>query len=202
MNDGIDLNDLPGAHGGRDRAHRKPGRKGANAPQFDGANPRLRPARDRVNHLQWRQGFARPPQHRAAPLVRDTWKSEVLGTLTLLFGVLALLVGLAYVGFVVYEHIIEPLFTFIFDALETLANAVLEAIQFVVDVVSAIGEAIEFVLNGIVAIVSFIFEAIYVVFWGLIGLILLPFWLLYEVGSYMMEVVDWFLSGLAWLFGA
>ena len=195
MNDGIDLNDLPGAHGGRERAHGKPARKEARAPQYDGFNPRLQ-----VNHARWREGQQRD--------VRDWYelphnrKDTIVNHLALFLGLLALLAGLAYVGLVVYEHIIEPVFTFIFDALDTLVNVVLEAVQFVVDVVSAIGEAIEFVLNGIVAIVSFIFEVIYVVFWGIIGLILLPFWLLYEIGSYMMEVVDWFLSGLAWLFGA
>ena len=202
MNGGIDLNDLPGAHGGRERAHRKPVRKEGKVPQFDGFNARPRPVRDRVNHDQWGQRFAQPPQHRVAPVFEGTWKSEILGTLALLLGAAAILIGLAYVGILVYEHIIEPVFTFIFDVLDTLVNIVLEAIQFVVDIVSAIGEAIEYVINGIGAIVSFIFEVIYVLIWAIIGFILLPFWFLYEVGSYIMEVVDLFLSGLAWLFGA
>ena len=189
MNNGIDLNDLPGAHGGRERAHGKPVRKEARAPQYDG-----------LNHARWQQGQQRDvgDWYELPPNRKDT----IVNYLAVFLGVLALLVGLAYVGFAVYEYIIEPVFSFIFEALETLVNAVLEAVQFVVDVVSAIVEAIEFVLDGIVAIVSFIFEVIYVLFWGLIGFILLPFWLLYEVGSYIMEVVDWFLSGLAWLFGA
>ena len=195
MNGGIDLHDLPGAHGGRERAHGKPVRKGAKAPQFDAFNPRLQ-----VNHARWREGQQRDVGDWYEPSYNR--KDTIVNYLALFLGVLALLVGLAYVGFVVYEYIIEPVFSFIFEALETLVNAVLEVAQFVVDVVSAIVEAIEFVVNGIVAIVSFIFEVIYVLFWGLIGLILLPFWFLYEVGSYMMEVVDWFLSGLAWLFGA
>ena len=202
MNGGIDLNDLPGAHGGRERAHRKPVRKEGKGPHFDGFNARLRPARGQADHAQRWERFAGPPQHRVAPPFEGTWKSEILGTLALLLGAAAILIGLAYVGFLVYEHIIEPVFTFIFDAIDTLVNLVLEAIQFVVDVVSAIGEAIEYVINGIGAIVSFIFEVIYVLIWGIIGFILLPFWLLYEVGSYIMDVVDWFFSGLAWLFGA
>ena len=194
MNGGIDLHDLPGAHGGRERAHGKPVRKGAKAPQFDAFNPRLQ-----VNHARWREG----QQRDVGDWYELTYnrKDTLVNYFVIFLLLLTLLAGLALVGFVVYEHIIEPVFTFIFDALDSLVNVVLEAVQFVVDVVSAIGEAIEFVLNGIVAIVSFIFEVIYVVFWGIIGLILLPFWLLYEVGSYMMEVVDWFLSGLAWLFG-
>lgn len=202
MNDGIDLHDLPGAHGGRERAHGKPVREEARGPHFDGFNPRLE-----VNHARWRQG----QQRDVGDWYELTYnrKDYVVNCLVIFLLLLTLLAGLALVGFVVYEYIIEPVFnfvfevfTFIFDAVETLVNAVLEAVQFVVDVVTAIGEAIEFVLNGIVAIVSFIFEVIYVVFFGIIGLILLPFWLLYEVGSYIMEVVDWFLSGLAWLFGA
>ena len=202
MNGGIDLNALPGAHGGREHAHRKPVRKEGRGPRLVDINPPAPPVRAQANHDEWAQWFARPPQQRVAPPVRDTWKSEFIGTLALFLGAAAILIGLAYVGFVVYEHIIEPVFTFIFDAIDTLVNIVLEVVQFVVDVFTAINEAIDFVLNGIVAIVSFIFEVIYVVFWGIIGLILLPFWLLYEVGSYIMEVADWFFSGLAWLFGA
>ena len=210
MNGGIDLHDLPGAHGGRERAHGKPVRKGAKAPQFDAFNPRP-PVNHAANRARWLEGLPREarewyerPRRDRAPLPNEAINNRdyIVNLLALFLGVVALLVGLALVGLVVYEYIIEPVFTFIFEALETLVNAVLETVQFVVDVVSAIVEAIEFVLNGIVAIVSFIFEVIYVVFLGLIGFILLPFWFLYEVGSYIMEVVDWFLSGLAWLFGA
>ena len=217
MNDGIDLHDLPGAHGGRERAHGKPVRKEARGPHFAGFNPRLE-VNHAANRARWLEGLPREarewyerPRRDRIPLPNEAINNRdyVVNCLVIFLLLLTLLAGLALVGFVVYEYIIEPVFTFIsevftfiFDAVETLVNAVLEAVQFVVDVVTAIGEAIEFVLNGIVAIVSFIFEVIYVVFFGIIGLILLPFWLLYEVGSYIMEVVDWFLSGLAWLFGA
>lgn len=64
-------------------------------------------------------------------------------------------------------------------------------------------ELISWVFNGITAlfslfweVIGFTAELVEVLFWGIIGFILLPFWLLYEIGLYLLEVLDWMTSWL------
>ncbi len=230
MNQGIDINDLPGApardQGRGGGAPQKPHHQawGQPMPQRNrivrpGYEQELQQNADRHNQvmidhaqaildrgLRGRQGYGgrgQPERRRKSSSVGD----GLLVLLSVLFA--AALVGLA--GFVVYGayiYVVEPIVSFGFALMNSLFLAIGSVIQFILDVLGAFVAAITFVVDvlvavveTVVAIVEFAFEVVYVLFWGIIGLIILPFWLVYEFILFLGSVLDWLFSGFTWLFG-
>ena len=190
MNDGLDLNDLPG----------EPARRGVRKPVLSKPKKRQHrpepirqpPAQHFVDIADRYRGHH---QHQNAQrnhrqnVSFDYW--DLLSKLILFVAVLA--VGyVAVVAGIIVVSIVLDIVQFVFDVIETIINGVLDVVNFILDVVNAIVEAISFVINLIVSIVTFIFEVIEVLFWTAVAIIIFPFWLIYSIVVYANSVLLWF----------
>lgn len=190
MDDGLDLNDLPG----------EPARRGArkvvlSKPKKRQHRPepvRQRPAQhfvdiaDRYGGRYHHQNAQRNQRQNVSLDYWDILSKLILFAVVLAAGYVAVVAGIFVVS------IVLEIVQFVFDVIETIINAVLEVVNFILDVVHAIVEAISFVINLVVSIVTFIFEVIEALFWTAVAIIIFPFWLIYSILVYANSVLLWF----------
>jgi len=189
MDDGLDLNDLPG-----EPARRSVSKAALSKPKKRQLRPepvRQRPSqhyvdiadRHRGRHHHY-QGY--PPNHNQSFDYWDLLSKLILFAVVLAGGYVAVVAGIFVVS------IVLEIVQFVFDVIETIVNAVLGVVGFILDVINAIVEAILFVINLVVSIVTFIFEVIEVLIWAAVAIIIFPFWLIYSILMYANSVLLWF----------
>jgi hypothetical protein len=192
MDDGLDLNDLPG-----EAARRGPRKVALSKPKKLQPRPepvRQRPAQQFVDiadmyRYRGHHHHQNPQRNQRQNVSFDYWdilSKLILFTVVLAAGYVAVVAGIFVVS------IVLELVQFVFDVIETIVNAVLGVVGFIFDVINAILEAISFVINLFVSIVTFILEVIEVLFWTAVAIIIFPFWVIYSILMYVDSVLLWF----------
>ena len=191
MDDGLDLNDLPG-----EPARRGPGkvvRSKPNKRQHRIVPIHHRPAQHYVDVPDIHGQHFHQNGQRNRPQNVSFDYGDFLTRLMVVAAVLIVSSFVVVTGFIVLSIVLE-IVQFIFDVIETIFNVVLEVVNFILDVINAFVEAISFVVNLVVSIVTFIFDTIEFLFWITVAIITLPFRIIYSILMYANSVVLWFLG--------
>jgi len=189
MDDGLDLDDLPGEparRGARKAALSKPNKR-----QYRAEPVRRRPVQRYVDFADiygghHNQNIQRNQRQKISFDYGEFFSKLMVFAVILVAGYFVVVAGIIVVS------IVLDIVQFVFDIIEGIVNAVLGIVNFILDVVNAIVEAISFVVNLVVSVITFIFEVIEVLFWTAVVIIIFPFWVAYSILMYANSVLLWF----------